>query len=240
MPYPYATKVAPYEGLVNFDAYDVTDVILFGGGCWLWVVAYGIIIHNIIKYKKLEMPTLVGTGNFAWEGYWAWIGMNNMGFIAVYAYQAWFFLDIFIWISLLRYGRIDTTHPLLAPRFKTYAILSTGLWFGFFYFLHSMDLDTGIGAHSAYMLNGLISLCYVLNYAKLRKTSMVYSIWVAWLKLIGTAMNTVFMFKVYPLDGFLKYFGILIFIFDLWYAIWMTRDRLRGEVPHPRTTLSVV
>lgn len=234
MPYPYPTKVDPYPGIFNFEVYDIADAILFGGGCWLWVIAYAIIIHNIIKYKKLEMPTLVGTGNFAWEGYWAWIGMNNMGYIATYAYQAWFILDIFIWYSLLRYGQVDTQQPLLSKRFKTYAIAATCLWFGFFYYLHSMDLDTGIGAHSAYILNWLISLTYVLNYAKLRKTTMVYSVTVAWLKLVGTAMNTVFMFKFYPLDGFLQYLGVGIFCLDLWYAIWMTRDRLTGQVLHPK------
>ncbi len=237
MPYPYPTKVEPYPGMFNTEVYDVTDFILFGGGCWLWVVAYGFIIYNIIKYKKLEMPSLVAAGNFAWEGFWAWYGLNDFGDVALYAYRAWFFLDIFIWISILRYGHHDTHHPLLAPRYKSYIVIATLLWLGFFYFLESMDLDTGIGAHSAYMLNFLISLCYVLNYAMLRKTDMVYSMWVAWLKLIGTGMNTVFMFKHYPEDGFLKYLGILIFIFDLWYAVWMTRDRLTGEVLAPSKRL---
>lgn len=227
---PYLTKAIPYDGAVNFELYDLTDIILFGGGCWLWVIAYMIIIHNLIRYKKLEMPTFVGAGNFAWEFYWAWIGRTNMGFIALYAYQAWFFLDIFIWYSLLKYGMADTSHPLLKKYFKTYATVLTLLWLGAFFTFHQMNLDTAIGAHSAYILNALISIMYVLNYSKLRLTSMVYSMWVAWLKMIGTFMNTVFMVMYYPDNYLLMYLGAVIFVFDLWYAVWMTKDRMQGTV----------
>ncbi|NQW30044.1 MAG: hypothetical protein HQ472_05980 [Ignavibacteria bacterium] len=73
----YPTKAIPFDGAINFELYSLTDIILFGGECWLWVIAYMIVVHNLIKYKKLEMPTVVGTGNFAWEFYWAWIGRTN-------------------------------------------------------------------------------------------------------------------------------------------------------------------
>lgn len=237
MPYPYETKAIPFDGWLNTAVYDTTDLILFGGGCWLWVIAYAILIHNIVKYKKVEMPTIVASGNFAWEGFWSFIGKNNFGWAALWAYKAWFFLDIFIWYSVLRYGMADTTHPMLRNNFKTYFVLSTLAYFGFYWVLWQMDLDTGIGAHSAYLLNTLISMTYVLNYARLRQTDMVYSIWIAWLKMIGTGMNTVFMLKNYPEDVFLMYLGGLIFVFDLWYAIWMTRDRITGAVPHPKLRL---
>ena len=51
---------------LNTVDYTIPELVLFGIGCFLWVIAYGILIRNILVYKKIEMPTIAGCGNFAW------------------------------------------------------------------------------------------------------------------------------------------------------------------------------
>ena len=46
--------------LVNLTDYTVLEMSLFAFGCWLWVLAYGVMIRNIHKYKFVEMPLLGG------------------------------------------------------------------------------------------------------------------------------------------------------------------------------------
>lgn len=223
------------DDFFNWSKYTGLEAILFAGGCWMWVIVYGFLIHNIRKYKCIEMPTFVAAGNFAWEANFSWFFPSDMGHLAQGAYRAWFLLDIFIWWNLLNLGKVDTQTPWLRERYKPYVIVLTLICFGAMYTFCQSGLETPIGAYTAYTLNCAISIQYVVNYVRLGRSGQVlYSINAAWLKMIGTAMNTAFMAIHFKGNTYLLFVGGVIFLFDLWYSVMMTRDRIKGLAPSPK------
>ncbi len=221
------------HGLFNMQDYTLTEMVLFVVGCYLWVVAYAVIMRNIWKYGSIEMPTVAGTGNFAWEFVWSWVYMTDMGSVCVIAYRAWFFLDIFIFGALLKYGKKDTELPALKKNFTLYAIVITIIYGVIYVAFKETGYETSIGAVTAFLLNAVISVSYVFDYTKFADT-IYYSPWVAWLKAIGTGTNSIFMFLHYPDNHLIHLACVIIAIFDAWYIFLITRDRLRGRaVPQP-------
>ncbi len=213
---------------LNTTDYGITELVLFGTGCFLWVIAYGILIRNIIVYKRLEMPTIAGCGNFAWEFVYSWIIITDMGSLMLWGYRAWFFLDIFIWGMLLRYGREDTFLPPLRRYFPLYAITLTIAWGLLYWFMKEVGYETSIGAVSAYLLNSVISVLYVINFYRVRDRDH-YSISVAWLKLVGTGLISLFMLMHYTHNHFIHLLAVVVFIYDAWYVAVLHAHR-RGVV----------
>lgn len=58
-------------------------------------------------------------------------------------------------------------------------------------------------------------------------TRLSYSI--AWLRTLGTAMNTVFMFMHYTDHHFLQSMGVLAFVMDMIY-IWFLHQRKNNRI----------
>ena len=203
--------------LLNTVDCTIPELALFGTGCFLWVIAYGILIRNIIVYRRIEMPTVAGCGNFAWEIMYSWFIITDMGSLMLWGYRAWFFLDIFIWSMLLRYGKEDTFLPPFRKYFIPYSIVLTAVWAAAFWFMKQAGYETSIGAISAYLLNTVISVLYVVNFYRVRDREH-YSITIAWLKFLGTGLISVFMFIHYPDNHFLQLFAVIITAFDVWYV----------------------
>lgn len=202
---------------LNTRDYTTPELLLFGVGCFLWVIAYGILIRNIIVYKRLEMPTIAGCGNFAWEFVYSWFIITDMGALMLWGYRAWFFLDIFIWAMLLKYGREDTFLPAFRRYFSAYAIVLTIAFGAAYWFMKQAGYETSIGAVSAYLLNTVISVLYVVNFYRVRDRDH-YSIAIAWLKFLGTGLISVFMVMHYPDNHFIHLLAAIIAIYDAWYV----------------------
>lgn len=213
---------------LNTTDYHAVELLLFGVGCFLWVIAYGILIRNIIKFKRLEMPTIAGCGNFAWEFMYSWLIITDMGALMLWGYRAWFFLDIFIWAMLLKYGREDTFLPPLRRFFTPYAIVLTVVWGLLYWFMKEVGYETSIGAVSAYLLNTVISVLYVVNFYRVRDREH-YSLAIAWLKFIGTGLISVFMVMHYPDHHFIHILAAIIAIYDAWYVVALRAHR-RGVI----------
>lgn len=243
------------NSLLNLEDYTPLELILFGGGCYIWVFVYAIYIRNIIKLKYIEMPVFAACGNIAWEFIWGFVFQTDMGKLLVWCYQIWFFFDLFIFYSILRYGWKQIETPVLRER-KTFVpvhivlALGWGLMFltmhagargavsgGLFSWLaeltvHFRDFDTSIGAVSAFMLNLTISSLYVLLIVRQNRESLKnFSFAVAWLKMLGTGMNTVFMNIHYADNYFLRYLAIATTTVDCIYIalFWRLRRQARAE-----------
>ncbi len=228
-----------HPGLVNDPAhflnlidvhcvlYTPFQLFLFAGGCLLWVAAYAILIRNSLKRQYMEMAAVAVCSNFAWEFTWSWPFHTDMGFFLVWTYRAWFFLDIFIFWQLLKWGPKQIYQPALRAHFKPVAAATT-VGFGVLYYLFvRQGMDTSIGANSAYLCQLLLSSSCILL---LLGSSGVegFSGAVAWLKCVGTGMNTVMMILHYPQNHFLHALGILAFIVDSTYiAVYHSRRRRR-------------
>ena len=213
---------------LNTVDYTIPELILFGIGCFLWVIAYAILIRNIVVYKKIEMPTIAGCGNFAWEFVYSFFIITDMGALMLWGYRSWLILDIFIYGALLKYGRDDTFLPPFKKNFMLYAVAITILWGILYMVMKDAGYETPIGAISAYVLNSAISILYVVNFFRLATIDHL-SKWIAWLKTWGTGLISVFMVMHYPENHFIHFWAAIILFFDVWYIVLLHRGRREEE-----------
>ena len=198
----------------NCIPYTWPELILFAGGCLMWVVAYALIIYNARKLKVLDMAIAAGCSNFAWEFIWSFPFKTDMGWFLVWTYRAWFFLDIYIFWLLLKYGSSQVSAPLMKKYFKPLCVGLLALFTLLYYWFVKEGHDTLIGANSAYiaqMFVSILSLTLILNTPDLKG----FSFNVAWLRTFGTGANTVFMFLHYPQNHFLHSMAAASFVIDL-------------------------
>ena len=212
----------PANWFNTVDIYCVpyTDIqmVLFAGGCLMWVVAYGILIHTTVKHKYMEMAAFAAASNFAWEILWSWAFQTDTGQFMVWTYRAWFFLDIYIFYLLLKYGHKQINNPYLRKHFKVWCSASLAGCIIVYYYFIKQGYDMPIGANSAYICQIILSimcLSLLLN----AKTLKGFSFHFAWLRGGGTAANTVFMIMHYPDNHFVHTLGVMAFIIDVWFLI---------------------
>lgn len=214
----------------NCVPYTWPELILFAGGCLMWVVAYGLIIYNARKLKLLDMAIAAGCSNFAWEFVWSFPFKTDMGWFLVWTYRAWFFLDIYIFWLLLKYGSSQVSAPLMKKWFKPLCVGMLALFTLLYYWFVKEGHDTLIGANSAYiaqMFVSILSLTLILNTPDLKG----FSFNVAWLRTFGTGANTVFMFLHYPQNHFLHSMAATSFVIDLAFiAIFLKLRRGKAAV----------
>jgi hypothetical protein len=208
----------------NLAEYEARELIVFGAGCVFWFIAYMKIILNIIKKKVIEMPYTMVCANIAWEFLWGFVFITNMGDFFVWAYRGWFFFDLFILWGTYRYGAKQVTIPEVAKRFSVVLTLCLASAFVLLYFFIRQH-DDAIGALSAYIINALTSAIYITMI--LRSTSPEdYSPLVAWTKMLGTGMVSVFVLMHWPGDHILLALAAFSFVADIVYII-ILRSRIK-------------
>ena len=202
---------------INTKDYATPALIWNGVGCLFWVVTYAALVFRIVKIKYVEMPFFIAAGNIAWEFVWSFFFHPNTGQLYALSYQGAFALDVFIFISILRYGAKQIDIPEIKKYFKPLAIALLLLWLPLNYFYVAQGFDTAIGANSGYILNLFISLLYPL--LLLRGDPKNFSPVVAWSKWLGTGCITVSMFLIYPQNYFVQILGVACFILDLSFSV---------------------
>lgn len=216
------------DQFLNLVDYTIPEQILFAGGCLLWVLVYAILIRNDIKFKIIEMPIVAGCSNFAWEILWSIFYQPDTGQLLVWTYRAWLVLDVYIFYKVIMDGDKFVATPYLKKYFKPLTVLMMLAFLLVYYFYIGEGYDTPIGAHSAYIAQLFISVYYILLIFRLPDISRL-SMPIAWLRMLGTAMNTVFMFMHYPDHHFLHSMGVLAFIMDNFY-IWFFSQRRQNKI----------
>ena len=220
-----------WSKLVNLQLYTPFELFLFGGGCYLWVLVYAIYVKDIRKMQFIEMPVFAACGNIGWEFVWGFLAVTNMGPLLQWCYRIWFFFDLFIFASVLRYGGQQVMTPAIRKHFRPLAVFTAVAWGASFFAMIKTGLDTPIGANSAYILNLTISVLYIFVFLQQTDISRL-SMPVAWFKMIGTGMNTVFM-NIYPLYAdfyFLRFISILTTVLDCVYIYLLWRARSASSV----------
>jgi len=203
-----------FENLVNTREYSTPELLLFGIGCYMWVVVYMLYIKEIRQGKCIGMPVFAACSNFAWEIVWGVIPPStDMGPLLVWAYRAWFFLDLYIIAGVYRYGSAQIETPALKKYFKPMLVATIAGMTVLYYFFKAGGYDTPIGATSAYIAQMFISVLYVV--LLLRHQKLVWqSLPISLLRMVGTGLNTIFLFLHYPQLHFLLSLGIMSLIID--------------------------
>lgn len=213
----------------NCIPYTAAELFLFAVGCLLWVVAYGLLIRNMRRDKSSEMALVAGASNFAWEFLWAFVFKTDMGYFLVWTYRAWFFLDIFIFAMLLRYGGSQVGNPFLKRHLIPLSLAMTAAFGVAYYFFTKEGHDTFIGANSAYIAQLFISaycLLLLMDSPSVRGFSQAFG----WLRSVGTGMNTVFMLLHYKDNHFLHTIALISLVLDAAYMWLYYRKRAAGPV----------
>jgi hypothetical protein len=202
------------ESLVNTRDYSTIELILFGVGCYMWVLVYIFYIREIRRGQCIGMPVFAACSNFAWEIVWGVIPPStDMGPLLVWAYRAWFFLDLYIIWGVYRYGAAQIVTPVLVKRFKPMVVVTVVGMTILYYFFKSGGYDTPIGATSAYIAQMFISVLYLILLLRHQK-HVWQSLPISWLRMIGTGLNTIFLFLHYPHLHFLLSLGVMSLIID--------------------------
>ncbi len=221
------------DQLINTTDYTILELILAALGAIGWVIAYLITIRNIRKYKFVEMPVFCATGNIAWEFLWGFVFYDriNMGEIYVWSYRAWFLIDIYIFYSVIKYGYKQFTIEAIRKHARPILIGLTVAFFIIIYAFVKTELDNPMGAQTSYLLNFGISILYITSWLRLRHTE-VYSKAVAWAKMLGTLMYSIYFFLAFPWDYAVTALSSAVFILDIIY-IWMIYNFEGGQPKEP-------
>lgn len=221
------------SALVNLDSYTASQLIIYGVGCFGWVIFYAVVVREIIRNKFVEIPAPSVVTNISWEFVWSFLFSPDMGVVFVWGYRVWFVLDIFITYSLFKYGDKQVNNPLLKKYFRPAVAVGIPIWILGIYFFVRQGYDTPTGLISGYILNVIIAALYILLILRHPRLSD-FSYIVAWSKMLGTAIASVFCFIALPDKHLLLVMCVTCFVLDSTYiAVFHWRHRHPEAVPMP-------
>ncbi|MCB0664029.1 MAG: hypothetical protein KDC24_14885 [Saprospiraceae bacterium] len=202
----------------HFPDYPPSQLILLGTGFILWVAAYYFIIKGVRKWKIVEIPMVVVALDIGWEFDWAFLLKSDLGLIFNIGCAVWFFMDIFINIYTLKYGKKLVTNNAI-KKYYNYIylfILIGGALLTFF--MKETAEDNGLGIVSAYLINIMISSLYLyqlVTFPELRGKGFSYL--VGWLKGLGTGAITIAVYLHWSHNPFLITICTVVLIMDIIY-----------------------
>ena len=213
--------------LINFQDYDLTGLIFNGIGCFFWVIAYAILVFEIWKKKFVEMPVYIAGANIGWELVWGFIYHPNTGLLYEWSYKAAFFLDCFIFYSILRYGSKQPISEQSKKNLLLFCSINFIFWVLFSVTFYRGGYDTEIGANSGFIINVILSMQCIFMLFQTEDTSM-FSMWFAWCRMLGTGLISVSLWYFYPEGEFVKLLGITCFLLDsnYIYLLWKRHGKL--------------
>jgi hypothetical protein len=212
----------PYPWFNTTD-YTIPQLILFAVAALYWVWVYIVVIRDIVKNKFIGIPILAICANFAWELLWSVKFCTNMGLAFEWGYRAWFLLDLFIFYSMFKYGKIQFSNPILHKNFTPIVFFAFMSWIAGIYAL-TIEFYDPIGATSAYLVNVHMSAIYILLILQFPNEKTL-SVSTAVHKMLGTALTTVFCFWVFSDQYFMLTLGVITFILDCAYIFLIKKIR---------------
>jgi hypothetical protein len=215
---------------INTVRYSVPELLIFGLGCVLWLVAYAAILYRGWKYRFIEIPAAAVVANVSWEVMWSFVYTGDTGRLMEAGYRGWVFLDFVIVYGLFTYGDSQVVTPALRRYFKPAIVLGIASWMAFIYYFVRDGHDMAMGATSAYIINVMMSAVYLTMFWT--HPERQFSAVIGWTKGVGTACFSVFMVLAplhrYPDDaiagkGFLLSLCFVTLLLDVIYIIAVHR-----------------
>lgn len=216
------------DNLLNLQNLNLSQMILFIIGCIFWLLTYIIYIKNIKSKQFVEIPLIVVSLNIAWEFIWSFpfgssVG-NYMGTSIQIGYSLWFFFDCFIFWGILKYGYKQFQNPFFRDNSKIIAIITVIFGLIFFYTFKNAGYDTEIGTISAYLDNIMISALYIFLFVNQDDKSL-FSIQVAWYKMLGTGLISVALVWHWNENYFLMFITTVVLLLDIYYLFIVHKSR---------------
>lgn len=194
--------------------YTYLQIGLFFLGAVSWLICYGDTLYCIRKKQTINIPVIAVLLNFGWEISTSLFFVPNMGKLLVAAYWGWMVLDLFIFISTIKYGYKQMRVEFF--RNNSHFFIIIGIIISFLAqaaFITRYDLP--MAPISGYIINlpmsiGFIYLLFVPGFEGNSKLT-------GWTKLFGTELISVMFFTKYPHNYFLIIMYITVAFFDFMY-----------------------
>ncbi|TAN15888.1 MAG: hypothetical protein EPN37_08875 [Chitinophagaceae bacterium] len=218
--FEYFRSPHPWFDTGNYAPYQI---VLFLTGALLWVGVYVDTIKSITKKRTLNIPLIAICLNFGFEVTTSFTFVPDMGNVLVMAYWAWMILDIFIVISMFKYGYKQIRINYILKNLTSFLIL--GLLAGFFtqfFFIHRYDLP--MAPLAGYMINLVMSVCFI--YLVFIPGYEGNSLVTAWAKFLGTGLISIMFFTKYPDNNFLTSLYVFTAIFDISYIYLLYKVKI--------------
>ena len=212
----------------NLCDYSISDLIIVACGTLFWVISYIAVIRHGFKNKFIEMPLYVAAGNIAWEFVWSFLFKTNMGDFYYWGYRAWFFLDLFIFYLILRYGAKQFNIALIKKYIVPITIGITVFFGFFFYYFADGGYDTPIGATSAFFLSVGISTLYIILLLS-NKNANNFSLTAGVTRALGDTILTIFAIN-YTGIAIIAVMGVYVVILDIVYVLLLIRMKRSAKL----------
>ncbi len=212
------------QPFVDVAGYTQLELALYVGGFFLWGIAYAVVVVNIVRHRFVEIPAFAVAANVTWEFVWGWFFQVPMGALLQWMYRGGWALDMCITYGIWRYGYLQVRTPRARRALRPAFLFSLVAFVPTYYFFAREGYDLPLGSTSAYLCNLLDSGLYI---SLLLATDDVrpFSPVVAWTKMLGTALVTVFVFLRYPDNRFVQTLGVIVFVLDVAYIAMLHRRR---------------
>lgn len=213
---------------INLCDYSIVDIALVASGTLFWVICYYVVIRHGFRNKYVEMPMFVAAGNIAWEFVWSFIFKTNMGEAFLWGYRAWFFMDLFIFYLIIKYGAKQTSIDLIKKYWVPIVIGITVFFAFFFYYFTHGGYDTPIGATSAFFLSVGISTLYITLFLS-NKQLKNFSFTAGWTRAVGDTIMVIFALKYYDI-GIIAVMGAYVVTLDWIYVYLLYKARKKAAI----------
>jgi hypothetical protein len=196
-----------------------------------WTVVYVVAIRIGLRERTYAIPAAALALNIAWESIYAARGLaTGDPSVQTFVNVAWFFTDIVIAYSFLRYGRRELPGFVNRPMFVTWAVLLFATAY-VVQWLFIVEFGWGNAAgYAAFLQNLLMSGLFIAMFVA-RRGPRGQSIVIAVSKWIGTLAPTI-LFGGLAGSAFILGLGLLCSVFDLAYIALLVAAR-RGLVLEP-------
>lgn len=217
-----AALVPPQE--LHSTAFQIMSIA--SGACW--IVAYALIIRRGYLDRSYGMPIVAVCVNISWEFIFTFLIPHEMP--QSYINAGWLLLDLFILGQLLTFWRSDfpkLDNVVFYP-FTVSALLAS---FGLIYTM-AVQFDN-CGAYSAFGQNFLMSILFMIMLFQ-RNSLVGQSVYIALVKLAGTALASLSAFLFVPLarqSAVLQYLFFAILLFDLSYVAAVCYVGHKARIP---------
>jgi hypothetical protein len=196
-----------------------------------WTVVYVVAIRIGLQERTYAIPAAALALNIAWESIYATRGLaTGDPSVQTFVNIAWFFADVVIVYSFLRYGRRELPDFVSRPMFVTWAVLIFATAY-VVQWLFIVEFGWGDAAgYAAFLQNLLMSGLFIAMFVA-RRGPRGQSIVIAVSKWIGTLAPTI-LFGGLAGSAFILGLGLLCSVFDLAYIALLVGAR-RGLVLEP-------
>ena len=216
------------------DDYTAAELFFYLGGFLLWGVMYAILVVRMPRMRYVEIPFLAVCGNVTWEFLWGFVWkVEMMGSTLQWFYRLGCLLDVFLLACVFRWGAKQVMLPALRRVFPALVVAALAAWTAFYWTFKTQGYDLPLGSNSAYVVNVVMSLLYILLILQLKDVAC-FSMDIGLLKGLGTGMVTVFVFLKYPDNTFVQTMGVLTGILDAAY-LGVLHLRQTGRLAPPES-----